>query len=188
MPIHIAITRRVKPGCEAEFEKALREFFKDSFAHGGVLGATMIVPPPGADSREFGILRTFGDEKERDAFYVSDIFQTWEARVASLTEGKPVHRQLHGLEAWFRSPGSPPPRWKMALTTLLGVYPVSLLIGFTLSPHLRKLPLVLNLFVVSALIVTCLTWLVMPNLTRWLKPWLNPQIEKKRSSHESKHC
>ena len=66
MSIHIAITRRVRPGREAEFQVALREFFQTSFAHGGVLGATMIVPPPGSDSREFGILRTFADEKERD--------------------------------------------------------------------------------------------------------------------------
>ena len=50
MPIHIAITRRVRPGREAEFQEALREFFQTSFAHGGVLGATMIVPPPGSDS------------------------------------------------------------------------------------------------------------------------------------------
>ena len=77
MPIHIAITRRVRPGCEAEFQQALREFFQTSFAHGCVLGATMIVPPPGSDSREFGILRTFADEKERDAFYASPIFKAW---------------------------------------------------------------------------------------------------------------
>ena len=63
MSIHIAITRRVRPGCEAEFQRALREFFQASFAHGGVLGATMIVPPPGSDSREFGILRSFANER-----------------------------------------------------------------------------------------------------------------------------
>ena len=103
-PIHVAVVRTVKPGCEAEFQQALREFFQTSFAHGGVLGATMIVPPPGSDSREFGILRTFADEKERDAFYKSPMFEAWKARVAPLTEGEPVYRQLHGLEAWFRSP------------------------------------------------------------------------------------
>src|ERR1041385_1856013 len=178
MPIHIAITRRVRPGCEAEFQQALREFFQASFGHGGVLGASMLTPPPGSDSREYGILRTFASETERDAFYESPMFKAWEQRAKTLTEGEPVYRQLHGLEAWFRSPGGPPPRWKMAAVTLLGVYPVSLLIGFILSPQLRKLPLALNLFVVSALIVISLTWIVMRHLTRWLKPWLNPQPQK----------
>jgi len=179
MPIHIAITRRVRSGCEAEFQQALREFFQTSFVHGGVLGASMLTPPPGSDTREYGILRTFLNERERDAFYESPMFKAWEERARTLTEGEPVYRQLHGLEAWFRSPHNPPPRWKMALVTLLGVYPISLLIGVILSPYLKKLPLLLNLFVVSALIVTCLTWLVMPLLTRLFKPWLDPQSQKK---------
>ena len=47
MPIHIAITRRVRAGCEAEFQSALREFFQTSFGHAGVLGAHLLVPPAG---------------------------------------------------------------------------------------------------------------------------------------------
>ena len=179
MPIHIAITRRVLPGCEAEFQQALREFLQTSFAHGGVLGASMLTPPPGSDSREYGILRTFASETERDAFYESPMFKAWEERARMLTEGEPVYRQLHGLEAWFRTSHNPPPRWKMAVATLLGVYPVSLLIGVVLSPTLKKLPLVLNLFVVSAIIVGLLTWVVMPFVTRLLHGWLNPQPQTK---------
>ena len=182
MPIHIAITRRVRRGCEAEFQAALREFFRASFAQGGVLGASMLTPPPGSDSREFGILRTFASETERDAFYESPVFKTWEERASSLTEGEPEHRELHGLEAWFRSPRNPPPRWKMAMVTLLGVYPVSLLIGIVLSPTLKELPLPLNLLVVSAIIVTMLTWVVMPLITRLLHGWLNPPSPKKEIS------
>lgn len=180
MPVHIAITRRVRPGREAEFQQALCEFFQASFAHGGVLGATMLTPPPGSNSREFGILRTFANEQERDDFYASPMFKAWEAKCAPLTEsGSWTYRELHGLEAWFRSPGGPPPRWKMALVTLLGVYPISLLLGVALAPQLRQLPLALNVFVVSVIVVSCLTWFVMPRLTRWLKPWLNPQPEKR---------
>jgi uncharacterized protein len=181
MPLHIAITRRVRPGCEADFQQLLREFFQASFAHQSVLGATMLVPPPGSDSHEFGILRTFTNEQERDEFYASPIFNAWEERCKPLTEGGWSYQPLHGLEAWFRSPGRPPPRWKMAAVTLLGVYPVSLLIGYALSPQLRKLPLGLNLFIVSVLIVSCLTWLVMPRLTRWFKPWLNSQPRDKET-------
>ena len=179
MPIHIAITRQVRPGCEAEFQQALREFFQTSFAHDGVLGVTMIMPPPGSDSREFGVLRTFTDEKARDEFYASAMFKTWEQKIAPLVEGEWVQRPLCGLEAWFRSPSGPPPRWKMATVTLLGVYPVSLLIGFFVGPHLRNLSLPLYLFIASALMVSCLTWIVMPQLARWFKPWLNSQPRDK---------
>ena len=157
MPIHIAITRQVRPGCEAEFQQALREFFQTSFAHDGVLGVTMILPPPGSASREFGVIRTFTDTKARDEFYASDMFKTWEQKIQPLVEGDWEQRPLCGLEAWLRSPDGPPPRWKMATVTLLGVYPVSLLIGFFLGPHLRNLSLPLYLFIASALMVSCLT-------------------------------
>ena len=106
-----------------------------SFGHGGVLGANMLTPLPGSNAREYGILRTFAGETERNAFYESPMFKVWNERAKTLTEGEPEYRQLHGLEAWFRSPHNPPPRWKMAVATLLGVYPTSLLLG--VSPACR---------------------------------------------------
>jgi antibiotic biosynthesis monooxygenase (ABM) superfamily enzyme len=178
MPIHIAITRRVRPGCEAEFQQALREFFQVSFAHGGVLGATMIVPPPGSDSREFGILRTFADEKERDSFYASPMFKAWEERVVPLTEsGSWTQRPLHGLEAWFRSPQSMPPRWKMATATFLGVFPTAALLSLTLGAAIRPWPFILSSVVFNAAMVAALTWIVMPMVTSALHGWLHHQSE-----------
>ncbi len=180
MPIHIAITRRVRLGCEAEFQQALREFFQASFAHGGVLGATMIVPPPGSDSREFGILRTFADEKERDAFYASRIFKAWEEKCAPLTEsGSWSQRPLHGLEAWFRSPQNPPPKWKMAFATFLGVFLLAMILNLTLGPLIREWPFVPRNAVFNAAVVALLAWVVMPLLTRLLHRWLQPQSRTK---------
>ena len=179
MPIHIAITRRVRPGCEAEFQQALREFFQVSFAHGGVLGATMIVPPPGSDSREFGILRTFADEKERGNFYASPIFKAWEAKCAPLTETNSwTHRPLHGLEAWFRSPQNPPPRWKMAVATFAGVFPTAAILNLTLGAAIRLSPFIVSTVVFNACMVVLLTWVVMPFVTRALHRWLHSDERK----------
>jgi antibiotic biosynthesis monooxygenase (ABM) superfamily enzyme len=179
MPIHIAITRRVRPGCEAEFQQALREFFQASFARGGVWGASMLTPPPGSDGSEYGILRTFADEKERDAFYESPLFKAWEERARTLTEGEPVYRQLHGLEAWFRSPRNPPPRWKMAVATFLGVFPVAMVLNLTLGPVIRSWNFVVGNAVFNACVVASLTWVVMPLVTKALHGWLNPQSQKR---------
>jgi len=179
MSIHVAITRRVRPGCEAAFQDALREFFRDSFIHGGVLGATMIVPPPGSDSREFGILRTFADERERDAFYDSPMFKAWERRCESLTEADSWKlRPLHGFEAWFRSPHGPPPRWKMAVATFLGVLPLSMLLQRFLGPWIRTWPFVLSSAAFAALMVIGLAWVIMPLVTRLLHGWLQPEPDK----------
>jgi len=174
MPVHIAITRRVRPGCEAEFQQGLREFLQSSFAQEGVWGASMLAPLPGSSSREFGILRTFADQTERDAFYKSPVFTAWDQRARVLTEGEPVYRQLHGLEAWFRTPASPPPRWKMAVVTFAGVYVITLCLTLTLGVALRGWPLPIANAVFNIAVVAALTWAVMPWLTHLLRGWLNP--------------
>ena len=178
MPIHVAITRRVKPGHEAEFQQALREFFQSSFSHEGVLGASLLLPLPGSDSREIGILRTFASEAERDAFYDSPMFKAWEQRARTLTEGEPVYRQLHGLEAWFRSPHEPPPRWKMAVATFVGVFPVAMTLNLTLGPAIQSWHFIPKNAVFNACVVALLTWVVMPVVTRLLRGWLHADERK----------
>src|SRR6266700_4805267 len=109
-PIHVAITRRIKPGREQEFQIALKKFFARSLAESGVHGAAMLVPPPGSGSAEYGIIRSFASAAERDTFYASPLYLDWKKRVAPLSEGEPEARQLRGLEAFFRGGNSSPPR------------------------------------------------------------------------------
>jgi len=170
MPIHVAITRKVLPGKEKEFKEALRHFLGESFLHGGVQGAGMISPLPGTDSQEIGILRTFTDEAERDTFYNSRLFKDWEAYASKLTE-EPNYRQLSGLEAWFRSP-TPPPRWKMAIATLCGVFPTSLFLSITIGPFIQPFPNMIRLLIMGVSMVILLTWVVMPLVIKALRPWL----------------
>jgi uncharacterized protein len=188
-PIHVVITRRVRPGCEAQYQEALRKFFQSSFAHEGVLGASMIAPPPGSGSREFGILRTFASARDRDAFYASPLFQEWNKTVAPFAEDDWTARQLHGMEAWFRSPQSAPARWKMALLTWAAVWPASVLVRALLQPVLgTTLPAVLFAGLVAAGVVGLLTWAVMPLYVkvahRWLQPPVHPSLgEAHRYGH-----
>jgi antibiotic biosynthesis monooxygenase (ABM) superfamily enzyme len=171
MAVHVAITRKIKPGCERAFEESLRHFFRDSLDHQGVLGAHLLSPPPGSDAREYGILRSFASERERDAFYHSELFDKWQTHVAQFTEGNRTVRELHGLEAWFRT-AARPARWKMALLTWLGVWPTSLVVGTLLGARLSSLPLLVSSGIVAAVIVVCLTWIVMPLLVRLFDFWL----------------
>lgn len=170
MAIHVAITRKVLPGKEEEFKDALRTFLGDSFIHGGVHGAAMLTSLEGRETNEIGILRTFADEQERDAFYNSQLFKDWEAYASTVTE-EPHYRHLSGLEAWFRMP-NPPPRWKMAIATLCGVFPASAFISLTIGNYIQDLPLLVRIFIVAVLMVVMLTWVVMPMVTKILKAWL----------------
>ena len=180
-PIHVAITRRIKPGCEQEFQTALKEFFARSLAESGVHGAAMLVPPPGSGSAEYGIIRSFASAVERDAFYASPLYLEWKKRVAPLSEGDPDTRELHGLEAFFRSKtAAPPPRWKMAIATYLGVVPTIMTLALTLGPRIRSWNFVLYNLVFNACVVVLLTWVVMPLITRALHGWLQVGESKTR--------
>ena len=156
----------------------MHDFISRSLQTEGQLGVSVIRPVQGSGSREYGILRRFRDSASRDRFYESPLFKQWEITVASLTEGEPKHQHLSGLETWFVLPGQraliPPPPWKMALVTVLGVWPISMLVPWLLNPLISSLSLTLQALFVAVGIVILLTWVVMPVLVRILKPWLYP--------------
>lgn len=175
-PLAVLALRTVKPGFEEKFEGALHDFISRSLQTEGQLGVSVMRPVQGSGSREYGILRRFSDPESRDRFYESPIFKQWEITVASLTEGEPKHQHLSGLETWFVLPGQraviPPPRWKMAVVTVVGVWPASMLVPWLLNPLTGKLPTPLQALFVAAGIVILLTWAIMPFLVRILNPWL----------------
>jgi hypothetical protein len=134
----------------------------------------MLVPPPGSTSTEYGIIRSFASTAERDAFYASSLYLDWKKRVAPLSDGEPEARELHGLEAFFRQDSpAPPPRWKMAIATYLGVLFVVMSLARTLGPFIRSWNFILNNVVFNACVVALLTWVVMPAITRVLHGWLH---------------
>jgi len=177
-PVAVLALRTVKPGMEEKFEAELHDFISRSLETEGQLGVSVIRPVRETGSREYGILRRFSDPESRDRFYESPIFRQWEVTVASLTEGEPKHQHLSGLETWFVLPGQraliPPPPWKMAVVTVLGVWPVSMFVPWLLNPVISGLSLPLQALFVAVGIVILLTWVVMPVFVRILKSWLYP--------------
>lgn len=175
-PVAVLAMRTVKPGLEEKFETELHDFISRSLQTEGQLGVSVMRPVQGSGSREYGILRRFRDSVYRDRFYKTPLFQQWELTVASLTEGEPKHQELSGLETWFVLPGQravfPPPRRKMALVTVVGVWPASMLVPWLLNPLMSGLPSALQALFVAVGIVILLTWAIMPVLVRTLRPWL----------------
>lgn len=169
--IHVAITRRVRADRVADFERALAAFAARSLAEPGARGVHFLRPPPDSDGREYGILRSFASEADRDAFYETALFKAWTAEIAPMVEGEPTYRELSGLEAWFR--GAPLPRWKMAVLTWVAVWPVSMVVPAAIVPLAAGLPRPLVSGLVAAGIVVVLTWGAMPLLVKAAAPWLH---------------
>jgi hypothetical protein len=174
--IQVAIMRTVKPGCEAEFEKALHNFVRKSLALSGQLGVNIIRPAPGGSSRQYGIIRKFANRDALIAFRASPEYLEWNQLAVELTEGSGRVEELCGLESWFTLPGesfAPLPKWKMAIATYLGVLPVVMLLALTLGQLIRSWNFILNNVVFNAGVVALLTWVVMPLITRALHGWLH---------------
>src|SRR5207237_3369619 len=132
-------------------------------------------PAPGSGSREYGIIRKFASRDALTAFRTSPEYLGWNQLAVELTEGNGRVEELNGLESWFTLPGAPLralPKWKMAIATFLGVFPVAMFLNLTLGRVIKSWHFVLGSALFNACVVALLTWLVMPLITRGLHGWL----------------
>jgi uncharacterized protein len=70
------------------------------------------------------------------------------------------------------APPATPPRFKLALVTWAGAYAVITGILGVLGPMMTGWPLPLRTLVLSVLMVSALTWVIVPTLLRLFRPWL----------------
>jgi uncharacterized protein len=141
-PVTVTISRTVRAGCEAEFERALHDFVQRSLSLPGQLGVHVMRPAPGSNSREYGIVRKFASRDALAEFRTSPAYLEWNQTALELTEGNGRIEELCGLESWFTLPRGQLrtlPKWKMAIATFVGVFPVATALNLTISPFIRSL-------------------------------------------------
>lgn len=176
-PVTGVATRRIEPGREEEFEawtsgilSAVREF-------PGYLGSEVLRPAGDGDD-EYSIMYKFDHASNLEAWEQSEERRRWLDKAEPLVREQRVGR-LTGLETWFTLPskiGEPaPPRYKMAVVTWIAVFPLATVIFMILQPLLGGLPSVLRTFVFTLIMVTTMTYLVMPRMTRLFSFWLYPE-------------
>jgi antibiotic biosynthesis monooxygenase (ABM) superfamily enzyme len=176
-PVTVLYSRRVKPGREADFQAWAHGIVATSRQFPGHLGASVLDAP---GSREYHILFTFADRKSMRAWLDSEERRRWLARVGGLIEADRGLQQLTGLETWFKLPGAkvptmkPPPRWKMWLVSIVAVYPLVLAFQALVVPRMAGLPLPLRALTFPLVLLTLMTYVVMPVVTRVLRRWLGP--------------
>ncbi|WP_257128472.1 hypothetical protein [Burkholderia sp. MSMB1459WGS] len=163
----IVVGRVVHPGRERQFDRWAREIDAAARRYPGHLGNVRL-----SDSSGINYLVYRFDSPEH--------LHAWEASgerrklVAKGDEISDEHRDAAvGMDAWFAIAGKPAaPKWKTFLVTWLAVYPVLLSITFLLNALLPALERPVQLALSSALLTSSLTWIIMPLLTRQLRPWL----------------
>jgi uncharacterized protein len=180
-PVTVLYSRRVKPCREADFEAWARGIVAAARQFPGHLGASVLDAP---GSREYHILFSFADRRSLRAWLDSEERRRWLARVGELLEADRGLQQLTGLETWFKLPGAnvptmtPPPRWKMWLVSLIAVYPMVLAFQALVVPRMARLPLPLRALLFPLVLLTLMTFVVMPMVTRALRRWLGPRHDQ----------
>lgn len=169
--VTVVVTWHVRQGHEQEFDSWFREVSAAALKFPGHLGLNVVHH----DTREseYVIVFRFNSDENLKAWMNSEIRRDFLAKAEHFREEQPTYHVERGLEYWFESDGAKaPPRWKMAIITVLGVWPVSMLVSKTLAPLIGTLPQILRTLIVSVGIVCLLTWVVMPLLVKLFSPLL----------------
>jgi hypothetical protein len=161
---------------EAAFEEATKGVILAASTFPGYVGSDVLYP---ATKRgEWQLILRFDSARHLQEWEDSSICQGWIARAEALTvdEAKVVH--VNSLEAWFALPeipnAAPPPKWKTAIVSAVGIYPVISIMPNLLRPITSGLPFWLANLVSISIMMPLMTWVIMPQVTRLFKGWLYP--------------
>ena len=94
-------------------------------------------------------------------------FETRDARLAR--EHVAIHRADSKASG---SAAAAAPRFKLAVLTWVSAYALITTFLALLGPSIAGWPLALRTLVLSVTMVSTLTWIIMPRLTRLFRPWL----------------
>ncbi len=172
-PVTVVVSRTVRPGAEQQFERWADTAIAAARRRAGFLGASVL--RPGRSDGDHHLVYRFDSPRSLAAWEESA------ERAALLEQLAPVvladrAQRVTGLETWFELPNRPglpaPPRWKMALLTLVAVLPLQIAFAVVVGPHLHEV--VLRSVVLAVALVSLMTWVVMPRLTSVARRWLYP--------------
>lgn len=172
------MSRKVKAGCEMQFEQVTAQLLQVLARALGHLGSHLIHPGEEAEVEDtlYHVVMAFDSQVNLDAWQVSQERALGLAATASYVEGKPALRNVSGLALWFQGPKmTAPPRWKVAVMTWVGICPTVYLAFLLTTPYIASWALFPRIVLLTLLVVATMTWIVAPGLTRLFRPWLSPQ-------------
>lgn len=180
----ILISRLVKQGCAAEFERVMDQIMAVTATFKGYLGAQLVRPgeEQGVYDSRYHIVLAFDSENNLKIWQNSPARSLGLAAAAPFIEGQALVRQVSGLALWFQPPTGPkqipPPRWKVAVVTWLGIFPTVYMLFFVMRDILATWTLLTRIMLLTVLVVVLMNWVVAPQLTRLFKPWLYSGTKK----------
>jgi antibiotic biosynthesis monooxygenase (ABM) superfamily enzyme len=178
--VTLIVKHRVKAGFEVPYEAWLRNIVKVAAQNVGHLGVDVVRGKNAGLDTYTCVLR----------FCSTEAMQNWldsPQRQALVAEAAPMladgdQTEVNPVNEFWFSPqaeaGTPPPRWKQAVVTLLVILPHTLLVPLLWGPLLQLNALlshyVVATFLITLTIVLSVVYIFMPMATRLFAPWLSP--------------
>lgn len=176
-PVTVDVLQRVKPGCEMAFEQVLTDLIAAARSFEGHLGVNVF---RGSTNSEYRIVFKFDCMSHLKQWEASPIRQQLLKRASQLTIDAGQISILTGLETWFTLPTQPglppPPRYKMVILSGSAIFILLNIATAFVVPVLLPLPALLRTLIVVLLIVSLMTYVVMPRLTKLFAGWLYPKL------------
>jgi antibiotic biosynthesis monooxygenase (ABM) superfamily enzyme len=186
-PVTVIVKRIAKKDKIKEFEEWLSGISKEVSRQEGSMGIDIIKPTPNISNKskpEYVIIFRFNTYENLDKWEKSLIRHEWLQKGRKLAESDYDVQKMTGLEFWFTPyfndesspmiPLQPPPRYKMVIVTI----PVISILLLTLVPQIHfltemlSIPFPIRLVIALTITVLLMTYVIMPLLTKLLKPWL----------------
>lgn len=170
--------RRARPGHAGQYEELVREMFGLMRRHRGFLGADLI--PPEREGGLHQVVVHFASEGDLARWDGSAERREILGRMRAHAEGEPEHRRLSAIDEWFLGPdvpsGTKVPRWKTAVVTWLGIWPLASIVLWFIAPIWKDLglPFLLSTAINVVIIVAGMVFVVSPVLTKAMRWFLVP--------------
>jgi hypothetical protein len=170
--VTVTVARRVAAGREVEFETWAEALTRAASRFPGFLGAGLL--RPGHVGEDWHVVYRFDSARHLADWEESAGRAALLEDAEHLMETTGVHR-VTGLETWFALPGRTapaPPRWKMFVVSMAGIYLLQVLFSVVVGPFVAGWLLPLRVAALATSVSALMTWAVMPWLAQLLAGWL----------------
>jgi antibiotic biosynthesis monooxygenase (ABM) superfamily enzyme len=182
-PVTVIVTRKAKEGKIREFEEWMDGIIHEVLKFEGHMGSNIIRPADELSNPEYVIIFRFDTYDNLAKWERSQVRQEWLEKSKGLTEGEAVVEKQTGLEFWFTphpdaskatdAHAISPPRYKMAIVVIGIIFVLVSVMLPQIQQATGSLPALLSTFIGVAIIVLLMTYVIMPAVTKLLKPWLS---------------
>lgn len=175
--VTVVWSRRAKPGSQAALENVIERLAKAMATAHGYEGVVTLRPQTGHPPI-FTMVASFASQADLDAWVTSEIRGRLYAEAEAVSVGGLNVQKAVGLEGWFQLPGQPlvvpPPRFKTAIITWVAIFPLLVIANLIAAALFARVSPLVRLIPISIVLIALMTWVVMPQMTKWFRFWLYP--------------